>query len=55
LLAFANECLDRMKEETVRTYLEELINRHLFGMEHAAPALAAADGEDGGRNWKEVG
>lgn len=32
LLAFANECLDRMKEETVRSYLEGLISRHLFGM-----------------------
>ena len=26
LLAFANECLDRMKEGAVRSYLEELIN-----------------------------
>ncbi len=55
LLAFANECLDRMKEEPVRRYLEGLINRHLFGLAHAAPAIVAAGGEDLGRNWEEVG
>jgi Fe-S cluster assembly protein SufD len=54
LLAFANECLDRMKEDAVRMYLERLINRHLFGMAKAAP-VATARGEDKGRNWEEVG
>jgi Fe-S cluster assembly protein SufD len=54
LLAFANECLDRMKEEGVRTYLQELINRHLFGMTNAA-AVAASGDEDKARNWEELG
>jgi Fe-S cluster assembly protein SufD len=54
LLAFANECLDRMKEDGVRDYLRELINRHLFGMTDAV-ALATARGEDKGRNWEELG
>jgi Fe-S cluster assembly protein SufD len=52
LLAFANECLDRMKEDTVRTHLRELINRHLFGMTDAV-AVAAARArtrEETGRN-----
>ncbi|HZP24947.1 MAG TPA: Fe-S cluster assembly protein SufD [Terriglobales bacterium] len=53
LLAFASECLDRMKEESVRGYLEELINRHLFGMARTTPA--SPRGEDKGRNWEEVG
>ncbi len=55
LLAFANECLDRMKEEPVRSHLQGLINRHLFEMEHVAPAAALARGDDQGRNWEEVG
>ena len=55
LLAFANECLDRMKEDVVRSYLEGLINRHLFEVAHAAPARVAVGAEDKGRNWEEVG
>ena len=55
LLAFANECLDRMKEDTVRSYLQGLINAHLFEMEHATPAVGASSGEDKGRTWEEVG
>ncbi len=55
LLAFANECLDRMKEETVRTHLQGLINHHLLGMALAAPAVVGVGGEDLGRNWEEVG
>ncbi len=55
LLAFANECLDRMKEDAVRTHLRGLINRHLFGMAHTAPGMATTSGEVRGRNWEEVG
>lgn len=56
LLAFANECLDRMKEDAVRSYLQGLINRHLFEMEHAAPSIATSSaGEDKDRNWEEAG
>jgi Fe-S cluster assembly protein SufD len=54
LLAFASECLDRMKEDSVRMYLEGLINSHLFGMAQASPVLATT-GEDQGRNWEEIG
>ncbi len=55
LLAFANECLDRMKEDAVRSYLQGLINEHLFKIEHATPGLPSASGDDKGRNWQEVG
>jgi Fe-S cluster assembly protein SufD len=55
LLAFANECLDRMKEDSVRTYLEQLINRHLFGMANTEPIAPSEHGDDKGRNWEEVG
>jgi Fe-S cluster assembly protein SufD len=55
LLAFANECLDRMKEDGVRSHLQKLINRHLFGMANAAPIVPTEHGEDQGRNWEEVG
>ncbi len=54
LLAFANECLDRMKEDSVREHLRALINGHLFGMANVAPAVTAR-GEDKGRNWEELG
>jgi len=52
LLAFANECLDRMKEESVRSRIEELINRYHFSLGTKA---ASSQGEDTGRNWEEVG
>jgi Fe-S cluster assembly protein SufD len=55
LLAFANECLDRMKEDSVRSYLERLINRHLFGMANTIPIAPTEHGDDKGRNWEEVG
>ena len=54
LLAFANECLDRMKEEGVKNYLQGLINSHLFGMASAA-SVANVAGDGAGRNWEEVG
>jgi Fe-S cluster assembly protein SufD len=57
LLAFANECLDRMKEDAVRSHLQGLINRHLFGMVHEGPgSLTGADSAGvGAGNWEEVG
>ena len=55
LLAFANECLDRMKEDSVRSHLKKLINGHLFGMSNTEPIAATEHGEDKGRNWEEVG
>ena len=55
LLAFANECTDRMKEDSVRGYIEELIHNSLFSMAHARQAAETATGEDKGRSWEEVG
>jgi Fe-S cluster assembly protein SufD len=55
LLAFANECLDRMKEDAVRSYLQGLINEHLFNIEHATTGTLTARAEHKGRNWEEVG
>jgi Fe-S cluster assembly protein SufD len=55
LLAFASECLDRMKEDAVRNYLEGLIHTHLITMEHGDAALVPARNEDKGRTWEEVG
>ncbi len=55
LLAFARECLDRMREEGMRGYLEGLINGHLVGIANAIAGSKLASGEDKGRNWEEVG
>lgn len=55
LMAFANECLDRMKEESVRNHIEGLINSHLFAMANVKRAAELGSGEDKGRNWEEVG
>jgi len=55
LLAFANECLDRMKQDSVRTYLEALMNRHLFQVANSVPVARTDRGEDQGRNWEELG
>jgi Fe-S cluster assembly protein SufD len=55
LLAFASECLDRMKEDAVRNYLERLIHNHLLTTEHADIASVPAGSEDKGRTWEEVG
>jgi Fe-S cluster assembly protein SufD len=51
LLAFANECLDRMNSEQVRRHLEQLVNQWL-------PETAAYAGQrpaEVERNWEEVG
>ncbi len=55
LLAFANECLDRMKEEPVRNHIEGLINSHLFAMAHTRPIAQAGEGQTRIGNWEEVG
>jgi Fe-S cluster assembly protein SufD len=53
LLAFANECLDRMKSEPMRDYLHDLVQGWLPGT--SAPVVADAErtGEVG-RRWEEV-
>ena len=56
LLAFANECLDRMKRDSVRAHLEALINQHLFQVANAGEgARATRFSEEQGRNWEEIG
>ncbi|MCU1219020.1 MAG: sufD [Candidatus Angelobacter sp.] len=52
LLAFANECLDRMKSPQVRDHLERLV---VAGMPEAATFPEPRSGEGKGRNWEEVG
>jgi Fe-S cluster assembly protein SufD len=52
LMAFANECLDRMREDSVRTGIEKLLNKLHFGSGSAPKPSGDNDGE---RNWAEVG
>ena len=55
LFAFASECLDRMKQEPVRKYVEGLINRCLFQMANSAPSASGGNAPEGGRrNWEEI-
>lgn len=54
LLAFANECLDRMKSEPMRDYLHDLVQGWLPGT--SAPAVADVERTgEAGRRWEEVG
>ena len=55
LLAFANECLDRMKQDSVRAHLEALINGHLLRVANSVPAARVDRREDQARNWEELG
>jgi Fe-S cluster assembly protein SufD len=55
LLAFASECLDRMKEEPARSFAEKLINDSLFQVSRPREASAPARKADPGRRWEEVG
>jgi Fe-S cluster assembly protein SufD len=52
LLAFANECLDRMNSVQVRKHLERLV---VAGMPEAAEFSAERSTEGAQRNWEEVG
>jgi Fe-S cluster assembly protein SufD len=54
LLAFANECLDRMKCGPVRDYLQELVQGWLPGTSMPA-AEGAPQTEEVARRWEEVG
>ncbi|MBZ5697414.1 MAG: Fe-S cluster assembly protein SufD [Acidobacteriia bacterium] len=56
LLAFASECLDRMKPGPARTHVEALINRNLLQMGDSAPDLAQdLSSSEVERNWSEIG
>jgi Fe-S cluster assembly protein SufD len=52
LLAFANECLDRMNSQQVRDHLEKLVVARL---PEAARHSGARSVEGAERNWEEVG
>jgi Fe-S cluster assembly protein SufD len=52
LLAFANECLDRMNSPQVREHLEKLV---VAGLPQAARYSGARSTEGAERNWEEVG
>jgi Fe-S cluster assembly protein SufD len=52
LLAFANECLDRMNSRAVRDHLERLV---VEGIPEAARLSGARTAEGAERNWEEVG
>lgn len=52
LLAFANECLDRMNSPQLRDHLEKLV---VAGMPEAATFASPRLGEGAERNWEEVG
>jgi Fe-S cluster assembly protein SufD len=56
LLAFANECLDRMAEGGAREHVEKLIHVHLLQIANSVTRLPGATlGEDTGRNVEEIG
>ncbi len=55
LLAFAGECLDRMKEDAVRGFVENLINNCLFEASRPREAAPRTRPTDSGRRWEEVG
>jgi Fe-S cluster assembly protein SufD len=52
LLAFANECLDRMNSVQVRDHLERLV---VAGMPEAAQFSGERSTDGAKRNWEEVG
>ncbi len=60
LLAFASECLDRMKEGPARTHAEQLIHGHLLRLAESVSAprdtrTSGAPAASKERHWEEVG
>jgi Fe-S cluster assembly protein SufD len=53
LLAFASECLDRMKPGGARDHAERLIHEHLVSFAHHRSGKTASGNKD--RSWEEVG
>jgi Fe-S cluster assembly protein SufD len=54
LMAFAGECLDRMKPGAARNHSEHLIHEHLLTIANQLPAATPSKGKTP-RNWEEVG
>jgi Fe-S cluster assembly protein SufD len=55
LAAFANQCVDRMKQGIARSHVAGLIEAHLAGMAQTSQPPIAGDNERIKRNWEEVG
>jgi Fe-S cluster assembly protein SufD len=57
LLAFAGQCLERMKPGAARTYVERIVNEHLLLVGKSLPSFDEADREKiaAERNWEEIG
>jgi len=53
LLAFASECLDRMKPGAARDHAERLIHSQLLSVSKHSPGESGAEGKE--RSWEEVG
>ena len=54
LMAFAGECLDRMKPGTARAHAERLIHEHLLTIANRLPAARQIRWQSR-RNWEEIG
>lgn len=54
LVAFASECLDRMREAIAREYVGALVNQSLLRVAAAPGTKSPAPGKDGGRRWEEA-
>jgi Fe-S cluster assembly protein SufD len=54
LMAFAGECLDRMKPGAARDHSERLIHEHLLTIANQLPTNRPSKGKTP-RNWEEVG
>ena len=54
LMAFASECLDRMKPGLARNHVEKLIHNYLLEFASSVKGLAGRS-EGSERNWEEIG
>jgi Fe-S cluster assembly protein SufD len=55
LLAFASECLDRMKEGPARSHVERLIHKHLLRLAESSRSSSGDGSVAEERHWEEVG
>jgi len=55
LEAFAGECLDRMKRDTLHDYAETAVRARLQLVDESMPPERGSSGEEQGRDWQEAG
>jgi Fe-S cluster assembly protein SufD len=55
LVAFANECVERMTPGAARLHVEQILEAHLVSMAKSSPAMPVEHRESRERGWKEVG